>query len=272
MKSLISISPVAAEVTRLKLSFCFCVSLLCLAEGKAEDILKVSFVVPRSVPASIQRIASTTNLAPGDRLEAVLSLGEKLSREEITALYSFLKSPSAREEKDLPVLYGLKNEILNVLRHQTAPSVGFTRTMVEIYSNQDQDSVLRDYAIQHLTAWYEQGAPDAPDAKEKIRAVLRLAAHEPNGIAGTALLGMHRLSAESASFDGKEIDQFALAYARSTGTDLATRITAIQVCSERGIKAVLPAIESLPQQAGSLPLRLSATAAMGQLDGQGNWA
>jgi hypothetical protein len=133
--------------------------------------------------------------------------------------------------------------------------------MIGIYRNPAQDPVIRDYAIQHLATWYEQGAPDSPDSKEKIRAVFHNAVKEPNGIAGTALLAMHHLSANDAAFDGTEINELALNLARSA--NLATRITAIQVCSERGLKEVLPGIESIPQKPGSLPLRLSAVAVLG---------
>lgn len=131
---------------------------------------------------------------------------------------------------------------------------------------------MRDYAIQHLVSWYEQGATDQPEAKEKIRAILHQATRETNSIAGTALVGMHRLSIDDSDFSRDEINNLALSLAVSAESNPATRLTAIQVCAERGIKAVLPAIESIPQTPGSLPMRLSAIAALGRLGGQQNTA
>ena len=54
--------------------------------------------------------------------------------------------------------------------------------------------------------------------------------------------------------------------ADSTASDVA-RLTALQVCAELRIKAVLPAAVSLAEGAASVPLRMSAVAAVGALGG-----
>jgi hypothetical protein len=79
------------------------------------------------------------------------------------------------------------------------------------------------------------------------------------------LLGWHRLCRDGAGFDPAELDRCALQMARSSGADKAARLTAIQVCAERGLKELLPAIEPLVNTADCVPLGLSAAAATRRL-------
>ncbi|MCW5553212.1 MAG: hypothetical protein KIS67_13765 [Verrucomicrobiae bacterium] len=179
-----------------------------------------------------------------------------------------MKTPPARKEQELSDLPALKNDILNVLRMQNSPPPGFTDTLISIWSNPAQDVVLRDYALQHLFVWYEQGALDAADARTEIEDTLFGAACQFNSLAGTALLGLHRLSAADPAFSHGEINRLALRLIQSPATDLATRITAIQICAERGLKEALPAIEAVAQASDCVPLRLSASAATTRLSGE----
>jgi len=216
---------------------------------------------------TLRMVVGTEEASLGERLKAVRGLGRALTQNQIAILCVFLKMPPRSAEKDNPGLHGLKNDILNVLRDQTLPPARLTETMIGIYRDPAQDSVIRDYAIQHLVVWYERDAPDALGAKEKIRAVIQEAACEQSSIAGTALLGLHRLSERDAAFDQAEIDRLALRLAQSPDTPIATHITAIQVCAERGLKEALPAIEPLAQAPNCVPLRLSANAALARLGG-----
>jgi hypothetical protein len=203
----------------------------------------------------------------GQRLEATHALGRGLSREETTLLCQFLKSPADACETDLPGLRGLKNEILNVLRRQRPPPAGLTETLLGIYRDPAQDSVIRDYAIQHLVVWYQQGPPEAASAAGRIRAALFEAAAESGSIAGTALLSLHLLAAEDPTLPQEDINRLALCMVCSTETQVAARITAIQVCAERGLKEAVPAIQSVAAEEVCLPLRLSAIAALTRLTG-----
>jgi len=223
-----------------------------------------------AISPTIRPIVSPNALCMEDRLKLANSLNDVLAQEEISALLAFVKSPVAPAEVDVPGVHGLKNDILNILRRQRVPPSGFSDALIEIFRDTRQDPVMRDYAIQHLVSWHAQGAADAVDTRQRIREVLYSAANENSSIAGTALLGMHRLSKIDSSFAAESIDQLALSHALSPTMNRASRISAIQVCSERGIKAVLPAIESLPHNASSLPLRLSAAAAVGRLGTEEN--
>jgi hypothetical protein len=231
------------------------------------DVTETTVVPIEEKIRALRAIVGTEPATLGERIIMVHGLGEHLSRDAVAALCVFVKLRPDVEEEKMPAMRVLKNDILDVLLLQATPPTGLTDTMIGIYRDEEQDIVSRDYAIQHLTAWHEQGALDAPDAKAKIRAALNEAVRERGSIAGTALLGLHRLSADDNGYDRAEIDRLALELARSEGTDTATRITAIQVCAERGLNEALPSLVLLAQKPCSVALRLSTAAAMRRLRG-----
>jgi hypothetical protein len=202
-----------------------------------------------------------------ERLNAVQGLGASLTRAEITALYQFLKSPPGPREKDLPCLYALKNDILNALHNQAPPPRDLVDTLIAIYRDPAQDSVIRDYAIQHLAACCEDRAAVNPAATWRITEVVSEAAHQNSSIAGTALLALHLLPASDAALSQREIDQIAIHLTCDSQAQTSARVTAIQICSERGLRQALPAIERLAQEADCVALRLSAQAALCRLGG-----
>lgn len=79
---------------------------------------------------------------------------------------------------------------------------------------------------------------------------------------------MHRLSAIDVAFDKNEINRTALRLAASDSTCVAARITAIQVCAERGLTGILPTVQALAETPGQTALRISAIAALGRLGGE----
>jgi hypothetical protein len=200
-----------------------------------------------------------------DRLEAVQELGNNLSRSEIDSFYCFLKSHPDSQEKNIAGLRALKNNLINALKDQNSPPAGLTASLIDMFHDRAQDFVIRDYAVQHLTSWYSRSSADSSDAKQRIKNALEEALRENSSIAGTALLGLHRLSSADGSFDGAEIDQTALQMTKASDTSLATRITVIQICAERGLAQALPEIEHFAKARGQTALQISAIAALGQL-------
>jgi len=199
-----------------------------------------------------------------DRLEAVQEVGNSLSRSEIDSMFSFLKNHPDSQEKNMAGLRALKNDVMNALKDQNPPT-GLTTTLINIFHDQAQDFATRDYAIQHLATWYRRSTEDSADAKARIRSILKEASREETSIAGTALLAMHRLSAQDTSFDSADIDQTALRMVISSNTPAPALITALQVCSDRGLLRALPEIEHLAQTRGRTALQISAIAALGKL-------
>jgi hypothetical protein len=209
-------------------------------------------------------VISSPGSGIADRAQAILGLGCSLQCDEINILYRFLRAHEA--EENIAALHYFKNEVLNSLRNQETPPKNLTETMIAIYWDRQQDETMRDYAIQHLAAWYEDGAEDAPDAKQKIREILVQVAEEKSVLGATALLNLHQLSQnDSSSFDANVIDKLALQMATVSDTPVPSRVTAFQVCAERRISAALPAIESALSDNRNAILRASAIAAIGEL-------
>jgi hypothetical protein len=206
-----------------------------------------------------------------DRLNAVHCLGVDLSATEVSALCGFLQQRPGAREKNMLALQLIKNDLLNALMAQKTPPPQLTGVLVEMYRDRQQDFVTRDYAVQHLVTWYELGT-ESPQAKVMACALLTEAAQQETSIAATALLGMHRLAALDPAFKHQEIRQRALEMVRSPGTELAARITAVQICAEEDAVEAVPLIRPLAFGTAPTALRLSAIAALGRLGGNEDFA
>ena len=173
----------------------------------------------------------------------------------------------------------LKNDVILALKNQQPPPQELAGVLLEMLYDKEQDPVIRNYALQHLATWYDQCAEKAP----VLDALWAGTTDADASIVGTALIGLSRLAQRSADFQPasasgagfqpvSEIDAARLATAASavatdpTANDVA-RTTALQVCAELGIKDMLPAAVRLAESAGSVPLRMSALAAVGALGG-----
>jgi len=231
------------------------------------------------------------------RLRAIHALPDNLTRSDIEALHAYLSTPGGE-----PGEIVIKNDLLNVLRRQTTFQTGhqisaIENLLVDIYSNTNQSVILRDYVIQHLVTWH----PHAED-KTLIRDTLWSALSEvDSSIAGTALLGLHRLSSRNADIDSARIAEVAVALAEggnpesasspnpailtlepqtlnprfqrgapepSTDIGELTQIAALRVCGERGLKKALPVAQKLAEKAETIPIQIAAIAALGDM---GNW-
>jgi hypothetical protein len=199
-----------------------------------------------------------------DRLKAVRLLGSNLKPEAISSLYFFLIArPDSTEE--IGEIRLIKNNVMDVLIEQAIAPPRIVETLIEISRDIDQDKVVRDYAIQHLVACYNAIPGVAEGVKEQIGAVLLETAGANNSRAGTALIGLHRLSSQNFRFQKNEIDALALHWAQCSSCDIATRITAIQICGERQLKAVLPTVRMLAKNGNNFSLQTAAIASLGCL-------
>ena len=162
-----------------------------------------------------------------------------------------------------------KNQLLDALCALNPPPPWLGETLVQMYRDRSQNEVIRDYAVQHLAAYYEQmelTQPDASQTRQPAQAVLWEALSETDSsIAGTALLALNRLSAGRAEFDRTRLGAEALRLAQEGGAGDLSRATAFQVCAQLGIDEALPVLERAARQARSMPLRISAVGALGVL-------
>ena len=232
--------------------------------------------VPNSVrnapPPSSSEVRIITDLAKPfvERQAAIRRLSKTLRTEVKDLLYGYLSRRFP--EDDTPRGQILKNGVMDALIGQAAPLPDLAARLAWMASDPSQQVVIRDYAVQHLVAFYPQLDRAAVEVAEASREILReallVALRETDGsLAGTALLGLSRLAGQYPGFDMERIGNCATRLAREPQVGELARITALQVCAEMSLTDSLPVCLSLVAQTNNTPLRLSAIAAVGQLGG-----
>ncbi len=122
---------------------------------------------------------------------------------------------------------------------------------------------MRDYAVQHMPPIFGQVSPD--DQARLQETMWQATTETGSSIAGTALLALLDLSQSGSSLDQGRIVQIALNVANNNQGGELSRITAVEVCGRMQVEQALPVVEQLAQTAQSMPLRIAATAALGDL-------
>jgi len=209
------------------------------------------------------------------RLAAIETLaGKKLGDADRDGLYAFLGKKSGQDSDQMEQV--VKNRLMDVLCALDPPPPGLLDLLTQIYHAPDQNGVLRDYAVQHVVAFYQQleiattlAPQDKSDGLSAARKVLWDALSETDSsIAGTALLGLTRLSRENpGAFDSRQIGVVAEQMAGSGTSGELTRITAIQVCAQLNVQDALPGVLQAAQNGETISVKISAMGALGQLGG-----
>jgi hypothetical protein len=224
-----------------------------------------------SLPASkwpaIQKIVDG-RASYEERLKAIHSLSGQLTGADWKVLQPFLLQPDGLDKGQLGQV--LKNELLDVLCALNPPPAGLGDVLAQMYRNPQQDEVIRDYAVQHLGAYYEQmtGQPDSAQVEQAVQKVLWEAVRETDdSIGGTALLALKRLSQEYHEFDQGKVASTALQMANDNNAGELSHITAFQVCAQLGTADALPVVLAAAQNGETISVRMSAIGALGQLGG-----
>jgi HEAT repeat protein len=164
----------------------------------------------------------------------------------------------------------IKNALLDALCALNPPPGGLGGVLAQMYEDPQQDEVVRDYAVQHLAAYYEQMSrqDDSATTEQAVQNVLWAAVNETSdSIAGTALLALKRLSQEYAGFDQEKIATTALQLAGDNDAGELTRISAYEVCAQLKTMEALPVVLQAAQDGETLSVKLSAIGALGSLGG-----
>jgi len=202
------------------------------------------------------------------RLRAIGSLAGHLSDADWNGLQPFLLQPDGLDKTQLGQV--IKNELLDALCALNPPPAGLGEVLTRMYHDQQQNEVIRDYAVQHLGACYEQVAlqPDSTQALKVIQDTLWEAVNETSdSIGGTALLALKRLSQEYPGFDQNKIAATALQMAGDNQAGELTQITAYQVCAQLAVTNALPLLLAAAQNGPTIPVKMSAIGALGRLGG-----
>lgn len=197
------------------------------------------------------------------RIKEVHSLGKNLSHEEIQTLYALLNRKNNEDFLRPDQLNALKNDVVNALREQEYPPSRLSDNLIAMYNDKGHDKVWRDYCIQHLGHFLKRIS--SKEKKEAVVATLWKATEETNiTIAGTALLAMENNKNDSL-IDAGEVAEKALNLCKDSTCGEPAKITALQICAKLGDVRVLSTAREIATSGQSVPLRMSAIAAVGTL-------
>ena len=227
-----------------------------------------------------QAVAIIVGLDPraahyNDRVKAMRQLTRHLSSDDCQALQLFLAGGSSGQSALRPLEFaGLKNDVLGVLLRQERVPDGVSRLVLDMYRDKTNEGTWRTYCLQYMVTCYDAlAAPSTTDTnaaaeRQEIADACRGAvAEKGNPDAGTALLCMETISRNHPEFDRGKLADAAAALAIDETCGEATRITALGVCATMGKTAILPVAKALAQTGETVPLRMAATAAVGDLGG-----
>jgi hypothetical protein len=227
---------------------------------------------PSGASALVQRIVQPyISTRFSERLEAVEGLSRALAPAEIEALYAYLLSQTAAGEVSDRSEALLRNNIMNKLAEQDTIPADLAHILVGIYEDRRQHAVMRDYAVQHLSASFSRLSKE--DQTLATSAFQRATAEIDSSIAGTAMLALARVLSDPAPAGGNygklqnDFRQTVLTVAGNQKSGELARITAISLSGRFGLREALPIATSLVRTAESIPLQIAAIAALGDFGG-----
>jgi HEAT repeat protein len=175
------------------------------------------------------------------------------------------------------------------MRQKEMPE-GLGNLLIDVVGNSEQDGMWRNYCIQFMPEFYEKAteagnltAKNTEECKEENSVAFSVAGGErselqevrealwnalderDNSNAGTALLGLNKLSRNHSEFDREEIDAAMVDLASDKEASVANRITAIRLCGEQGNDQALETTRDLSQNGDTTMLRCAAIASLGEL-------
>lgn len=221
-----------------------------------------------------------------ERRDALQQLhGRKLEEADAAAVRDYLLTPGPDDGWE----FAFRDVVLTELEQQRGSSE-MVVLLEQMHEDKAQHLVMRDFSLQHLPKAYVKGTPQD---QQRIKALLQKALKETdNQHAGTALLALHRIATRSLREAGLttavagsnleptaeemaeriKVAETAFALAGDAKISPLTRATALQVCSRLGAKEALPLAVELAQNSSTIPLRIAAIAAVGDLGGKSQQA
>jgi HEAT repeat protein len=224
-------------------------------------MLKDGLSVDKAVPDAIRPIVGLSGETLAQRWAAIGRLGTRLNDAECGALFEYLRGHEVDSEG--PMRGVLKNDVILALKNQESPPKDLGRLLLRVFNDREQDPVIRNYALQHLGTWYDRCA----EKTQVIEALWTGTADRDASIVGTALIGLKRLVQAPGGADKARLSTMAASLAADQAANDAARMTALQVCADLEVKGVVPTAVALAESSASVPLRMSALAAVGAVGG-----
>ncbi len=176
------------------------------------------------------------------RIHDIRALGDSLSSRQVERLVAFVRAPTP-EGLGTPrrrALHAEKNEILNLLRRQTAHLEVLRDHLLALSRDADADPVIRDYALQHLASLALDR--DAAADRRDFEAHVDMLDGENPALAATAMI--HLLVAQQRDrLDAASSHRLATAARRMAAdpdTPASSRATALQVAAIAALGDLAP--------------------------------
>lgn len=195
------------------------------------------------------------------RIKAVHQLGKNLAESEVKALYVFLDRKNSEDNLQPSEIDAIKNEVSMAIARQEKKPADYAHNLMAMYYDPSHDDVWRDYCIQHLGAWYSKA--EAAEQPLIAKTLWDAAGKKHLAIAGTALIALSNNTGQGISKEDVANKAFGLCEDAQCG-ELA-KTTALQICARLGDKRALPVARRIAESGASVPLRMSAIAAVGTL-------
>jgi hypothetical protein len=197
------------------------------------------------------------------RCKAAQALGAELAEDEVNTLYLLLGRKVGEDELPEGQLNGLKDVVAALLDNQKALPASYPDTLMTMYKDRSYDPVWRDYCIQHLGAVCSSIKDD--QKLQEVKEVCWKATEETDGgIAGTALITLSK-NMKTLGIEKPTLATRAFEILTDPKSGEASKITALQICAQLGEKRALPIARQLFGADASIPMKLSAIAAIGAL-------
>jgi len=157
-----------------------------------------------------------------------------------------------------------RNNMANCLVGQEARDPTLAAVFKRLVEDPTEDVQWRDYALQFLATSIDwSSAPNAMAAT-----IWDQAQHGPGTVSGTALLHLHYIDERGVrSLPSGYDDRLGTCLTDAT-VDLSTRMTAVGIIGQRGMRTQIHAIRMLVEQAPEPALRRTALATLGVLGDQ----
>lgn len=194
-------------------------------------------------PSPLARAVTDPN-NPRRKWLAVYELPGRHPPGDVAHMAAYLTENPIGADEYMGEEFAHRNYIMDVLREQQEQWPLVVDAFVKMFDDPAQGDVLRGYALQHLCSLYMDN-PEALPQPEKDRIIAAFLAampmREQGTLAATALIGLHEVTrvAPDAIPAGK-VDALALDLLRDAASGNLSRISALQIAGERGLRGAIP--------------------------------
>lgn len=204
-----------------------------------------------------------------ERWIAIHGLGKTLSQDEINALFQYLEDKAVGSPDE--DIRGQKNDILSALIDQEPQPAQLQGKLLSMFRDKSHEEWWRNFCVQHFELLYRKKRPNSStgggdEERRAMKDAYSEAVREAgNSIAGTALLGLARLSEDYPEFEKSSIMRDAMSIAANQGADQRSRIAALQVAGRLGCVDILPVARSVVASGAGVSFRMAAIATLGEV-------